>query len=225
MSNYQQESSRFTIRGQRWRLRVLDPVTAFEVEPEVINRFGSALVMAIVAPRQLLAGLARIEADDELAAERERVALLAQLLQHAVSSLDLDHRWLLGMFDRAVFDRATVNGTPLDDWETWARLGMQPVDKWHVLARQMQQTFAPLWLRSPYSPSKRKATGYGVKPPQTPLAVQWAAAITEQGYAASTHEVLTCWTPARLIDVVETAAYQAEVKHRTAEAAQGQGRR
>lgn len=218
MSNYQQDSSRFTIRDQRWRLQVLDPATAFEIEPAVIAKLGPVLSLATVAPVELLGRIGDAgKQGDPLTRVGVQGALLADTLQQAVDSLDLDPRWLLGLFDLAVFDRATVNGEVLDAWETWARLGMRPLDKWHVLARQLQQTFAPLWLRSPYSPSKRKITKHGVKAPDTPLAVQWAATITEQGYASSVREVLRSWTPAQLIDVVETAAYNAEVKHRLAE--------
>lgn len=221
IDGYQQQPwGRFEFGDRVVKLQVLDPITAFELEPEVISRLGAALVMAVVAPSTIID---RVAGDLAPAAEQDaavaRLRTLAKMLGSAIASTDIDGRWLSQTFADVVFDRLREGSRTIESWRDLDALGLHPLQRWQLFAGQLRQTYAPLWLRSPYQVSRRAAPDYGVQAPTTPKAVQWAAALAKMGYASSPDEILTRWTPARMIDVVESAAYDAEVQNRAHDAA------
>jgi hypothetical protein len=230
-----QPSSPLELGGKRCRLQILDPETTFEIEPDLETRFGSKLVLLLAAPKAMIEAIGGVAStiygiDGTLSdamhdpehgehACEEALALFSRLFTEGLLAADLDGRWLAKTFQRMVFGRLTVEGETVESWADWRQHGLRPFDRWYALAFQISQTYKPLWLRSPYNLRPQGTKDYGVPKPRTPKAVQWAAMLTQQGYAASPHEVLTQWTPSRLIDVVETAAYMAETERRAVLAA------
>jgi hypothetical protein len=231
---YRQPWGRFTVTGRRCRLQILDPVTAFELEPQLVAQFGEPLVMAMAAPEQVFGVLASGEDHDAAAPTQDdnatphAVAALHRLVaifRAAVTSARLDGAWLRGLFERSIFDRLRVDDATVEDWASWGATGLGAEARWRVLAAQLQQTYQPLWVRAPYSVRKEKAKDFGVPSPKgVPIAMQWADALVKMGHVSSAHEVVTSWTPVQLMDVVDLAAYQAEIERRAMDAARAQAR-
>jgi hypothetical protein len=231
---YRQPWGRLTVTGRRCRLQVLDPITAFELEPELIDRFGEPLVMLLAARGNVVGSLwSGVLADHgftgtigDAVRDREQgldiaadgVRRTVEMLTACAVSANLEGRWLAQVFERMVFDRLKVDDVLVEDWTTWAQAGLGPFGRWQVLAFQIEQTFQPLWIRKPYSLRSPKSKDYGVPVPGVATAVQWAANLAKMGYVASSHEVLTDWTPVALMDQVDIAAHAAEVERRAMDA-------
>lgn len=228
---YRQPWGRVTVTGRRCRLQVLDPTTAFDLEPQLVEQFGDHLVLALGAPRHVLGsmwsgiagdhgyGSSFVEAlhDPEQGLEIAAAGLrrMADMLTACMFEARLDGQWLAHAFGRMVFDRLVVDGKTIEDWETWTATGLGAEARWRILAAQLQQTYEPLWIRSPYDARAKKQPDLGVPVPKNvPLAVQWADALSTTGHVPSAYEALAVWTPAQLMDVVDMAAYQAEVERR-----------
>lgn len=241
MNYYRQPWGRLTVTGRRCRLQVLDPVTAFDLEPQLIERFGEHLVMLLAARGNVIGSLwASVLADHgfggsltdaandpesglpiAVAGLRRTMALLSTCAQE----MRVEGCWLADVFGRMVFDRLTVDGVTIEDWDAWDSAGLGSVGRWRVLAFQLEQTYQPLWVRKPYSVRKKKGKDYGVPLPDTvPLATQWANNLAKMGYVASAHDVLVGWTPSQLMDAVDMAAYQAETERRAMAAASAESR-
>jgi hypothetical protein len=234
VTDFRQSWNRLSIRGRPCRLQVLDPLTTFEVEPSLIENLGETLLMAMAAPETVLAAIGGTAAsahglsgtltgamqDPECgsAVAETGLRLLTDSITSAVLGANLDPKWLAETFERLIFDRFKIDGELIEDWTGWTRAQMRPVDRWRLLAAQISQTYQPLWTRHPYNVRTEKVKTYGVPAPKTPKAVQWAAALAVQKYG-SVDEILTCWDPTRLMDVVESAAEKAETERRAHEAA------
>lgn len=225
MSEYRQPWQRVTIAGRRCRLQILDPQTAFELEPELVRGFGEHLTMALAAPSQVFGSvwdralgdhgrsLSECLADPELGPEvaADGLKLLAGLLARAVYELDTDAAWVIEATRRMLLGRLEVEGTIIDEWSDF-KMGAR--GRWRAVAAQVAQTFGPLWTRSPYR-LRSKVETYGVPEPKgVPVAVRWADTLAKQGSASSSHEILTVWTPVRMIEIVEATAYAAERERR-----------
>lgn len=224
MSQWGQPAN-FALVGDRpCRLQVLDPELAFELEPQIIERVGEALLLSVTAPgavaksvREVISGEARITT------ATAALEQLAQLARGLLSAPGLDGPWVVEVIERTIFDRLVVDGTPVGSWREWGRLGLSPFAKWQALAAQLTQTFGPLWTRSPYSAGQRPHKDYGVPQPSASRTVQWAAALASSGYVGSVDEVLRSWTPDRMIDLVEIAAADCERQRRASDAATAGG--
>jgi hypothetical protein len=234
VSYYRQPWGRLTVTGQRCRLQVLDPRTAFELEPELVERFGDHLLMALGAPRHVFGAMwsgvageqgyggsfAEAIQDPEHGLELAAAGLqrMSRLLITCMMEARLDGPWIVQTFERMVFDRLTVGDLLVEDWATWTRSGLGAEARWRMIAAQLEQTYQPLWTRSPYSARAKKQPDLGVPlPTNVPLAVQWADALATTGHVPSAHEALTTLTPDDLMNVVEMAAYGAEVERRAME--------
>jgi hypothetical protein len=233
VTNFHQDWGRFEIRGQSCRLQVLDPVTTFEIEPELVAHFGNTLLMSVAAPDNVISALGGSASQAhgidgslvEAMRDRDRgtdvaatgLRLLSQVLQSAILNTDLDADWLVQTFEAVVFDRLKIGGSLVECWTDWQRAGMRPADKWLVLAAQLRQTYRPLWTRSPYDVRLKEVKDYGVKAPNSPKAEQWAYALAKAG-VASPNEILRHWSPERLIQQVELQAMEA-ARHERAEEA------
>ena len=244
MTYWQQPWGRFEAGGHDVRLQVLDPATAFAIEPEIIERVRPELLMTIAAPEAMLDGIGLAAASQHRGPRKLAEALLdpeaspkaasaglrvlARVFSGLIASTPEDGAWVARIFERVIFDRIELereNGPPrhASTWRQWGKLGLGPAARWTILVAQLAQTFGPLWTRSPYSPSSREPKDYGVPLPPAPLAVQWASQLASQGYAAGSDEVLRVWTPERVAEPVEIAAHAAEQHHRASEAARAEG--
>lgn len=227
--HYRQPWGRLEVTGRDVRLQILDPESAFELEPELIERIGEDLAYALAAPRTLLSAVwGRVLAAHGCGASiadalrdsttgpmvaASGLRLMSRVFAAAVAEAKLDGRWLAHAWGVLVFDRLEIDGHRVCSWRDWTELGMRAEARWRIFAAQLEQTFAPLWTRSPYRASRRKdATPVANVPAPSgvPIAVQWADALAVQGHASDAETVLRTWTPVRVIEVVESAAYQAE---------------
>lgn len=237
MTERRQPWNRADYAAHRVRVQVLDPVTAFELEPQLIERFGDALALALAAPGQILGAvwstvtgpelahrsLADVLADPDpsmglqLAADGVRV--LTSVLSRAVAKATVDGPWLFEVWRRCVLGRLEVDGQRVETMRDWADLELRPLAKWHTLAAQLRQTYGPLWTRSPYK-LRSSVQDFNVPRPQAvPIATQWAAMLAKSGQAPSAVEIVSTWTPVQLIEVVESAAMIAEREQRAYDAA------
>jgi hypothetical protein len=192
VNRWRQPWSRFELDGRVCRLQTLDPGTAFELEPELLERLGDTLALALANPGAVADALTKglgAKGDPEARAQAGAAAIR----------------------------RAGGLVTTILRTSTLERVG--PSAKWRLLAAQISQTYGPLWSRSPYKAGRRKANDYGVPLPNASRTTQWAAELARQGYAASTMEIMREWTPADMIDVVESAARNAEIQARAGDAA------
>lgn len=241
MTYYRQPWGRLTVTGQRCRLQVLDPSTAFDLEPELVERFGDHLLMAIGAPRHVLGAMwsgvageqgyggsfAEAIRDPEHGLEIAAAGLqrMTRLLITCMVEARIDGPWIVHAFDRMIFDRLVVGDVTVEDWDTWQRTGLGAEARWRLIAAQIEQTYQPLWIRSPYTVRSKAPPDLGVPVPHNvPIAVQWADALATTGHVSSAHEALTTWTPEALMNVVDMAAYQAEIERRSLESAKAQAR-
>lgn len=241
MSEFRQPWRRVAIAGHRCRMQVLDPSTAFRLEPEIAAQLGDAASMLMAAPDAVMAAVAKsvragttrvsiglgpvdeFEPDPTL----DAITRWGQVIARALAGLDVDGRWLASTWRACVLERLEVDGRVIEDAEDWQRLGWGWAAKWHALAAQMRNTFAPLWTRSPYLLRTEVETHGVPEPTSVPLAVRWADALAVQGHAASSREILREWTPLEVIEIVESAAYQAERErraHKAAMAGKGKGK-
>lgn len=232
MSRYRQPWEHIELAGREFELQVLDPGTAFELEPELVGQLGEATAMAIAAPGVVLSGVwsgasklagldeAPVGLRDALQGGGEgrvlataSIAMLGRVLADCLMTAQPSHEWAVSTFRRAVLGRLRVEGRLIRTPRDWRRAALGPWVKWQALAAQLQQTFGPLWTRSPFRHRGPKVKDYGVKSPDVPVAVAWANALAKSGSAGSSLEVLERWTPVHMIQIVEEAAADAE-RHR-----------
>jgi hypothetical protein len=239
VSEWRQPWKRADLDGRRCHLQILDPATAFELEPVLAAALGDAASLAIVAPRELAAAalraggldkrrtLADLAADPAGGAERAArvVRTAGAIVSRALLGLDLSPALLCELHERCVLGRLRVEGELVEDVRDWSALALHPSARWQALAVQIRQTFGPLWTRSPYKLRCPKVADGVPEPTAVPVAIRYAATIAERGYASSTHEVLTQWTPVRMIEVVEAAAYDAARRNAAYEQARAEGSR
>jgi hypothetical protein len=235
VTDFRQPWRRVEIGGRRFQLQIVDPSTAFELEPSLIDLLGETLSLFIAAPDHVIgAALQRSgkgsEADELYATfsnedarstsrTAEAICSLGKLLGQCIASAQLESGWVVRTFGRLVYGRLRSGEDYIDNARDWARAGFGPLAKWEVLATQIQQSFGPLWTRSPY---KLRVEGRDYKVPQptgVPMAARYAAELARAGIAASAREVLDTWTPVQMIEMTETQAYTAEVDRRAHEAA------
>jgi len=225
VSEFGQPWRRVDLAGERCQLQVLDPATAFELEPLLADALGDSSALVIVAPAKIGEAFLRLSGlgDDEDFADAAsdefdglgRVGqmmlsaadLIVSAIQHAAV---LDHKVVTRLFGAMVYERLTVGGSVVADGRDWMALNWAPQWKWHAMAVQIRQTFGPLWTRSPYQTRGGAVTDGVPEPVDVPLAVQYASNLTKQGYASSPEDVLRTWTPVRMVEVIESAAYAAE---------------
>lgn len=241
MNYYRQPWGRVTVTGHRCRLQVLDPVTAFDLEPQLIDRLGEPLAMALAAPRHVLGPMwsgivgdegygstfAEVVQHDDRRLEIAAAGLqrMAAMLRSCMLDARIDGGWIVTTFESLIFDRLRIDDHVVEDWDSWRATGLGAEARWRLLAAQMEQTYRPLWTRAPYSAGRKKPQDYGVPvPTSVPMAVQWADALVTMGHVSSAHEVVTAWTPVQLIDAVDLAAQHAENERRAMDAAKTQAR-
>jgi len=242
MSRWRQPWERVDIDGVRCHLQILDPATAFEMEPELVRVLGETLALACAAPHEIIGAVWRssvagwIDTAQDLrtlatdahavpGAATDAIVLLGRILGTCLTEADLRPAWVISVFGRLIYGRLKVNGEVVETAADYAALNFRPMAKWQLMAAQIKQSFGPLWLRSPYNMrSKIPAPSYGVpQPKDVPLAVRWADNLARLGSAGSSREILHEWTPVEMIEVVENAAYQAEFERRaTAPARSGE---
>ena len=229
MTYYQQPWGRLTVTGRRCRLQVLDPSTAFDLEPELIDRLGDNLAIAVSSPEHVLratwskaledSGYIATAVDhtpeDTAKAAAAGLVRIRDLFVASIIGARIDGKWVKACFERMIFDRLVVDDDLIQDWSSWASADLGPAARWRLMAAQLAQTYGPLWVRSPYSPGKRSPDMGVPLPKSVSKAMQWADALVKMGHVASSHEVLTAWTPTHLMDVVDLAAFQAEHERRT----------
>lgn len=231
MSRWRQPWVRVEFADVRGKLQILDPETAFTLEPQIIRALGDDLALACAAPDVLRDKIMRRAVELSGGSEHgdKRVAFLegARMVGAFVSGLDilggLDHRWLSDAFEGMVLGRLKVRGELIETFGDWQALGLHPLAKWVALAGQVKATFRPLWLRSPYRLRAQPDKDGVPEPKSVPLAVRWADALAAQGRASSAVEILREWTPVEMIQVVESAAYQATRERVARERARGGG--
>jgi hypothetical protein len=238
-----------TVGGVRCRLQILDPATAFELEPELVKILGDTLSFAAAAPDELLGAVWHHAAGghgvdiQELARDPVRgpemavaaIRSLGSLLAACVARAPVSAPWVRRMFSTLVLERFKVRisraaryGVHADrlveEVEDWNEIGFRPVVKWQVMAAQIRQTFGPLWTRSPYTTSTRHKS-YGVPVPQSSPAVLWADNLAVLGSASSANEILNEWTPIRMIEIVESSAYRAANEQKALDEAKAENQR
>lgn len=236
MSEYKQPWRPLKLDGRRARLQILDPETAFDWEPRLVGLLGEHLSLAVASPADILGtvlvrssagGLAagldfrRILSDPEhgptMAAQA--IGSLGTLVADVLSNLQVSPELARRAFKAFVLGRLRVDGVEIEDAEDWQAAKLRPLAKWAALSAQIRQTFGPLWLRKPYQ-VRSEVNTYGVpEPSSVPLAVRWADNLARNDSASSSHEILTTWTPLRMIEVVENTAYQNEIDKRAHAAA------
>jgi hypothetical protein len=215
-------------------LQVVDPGTAFDVEPSLIRVLGDTLALFIASPDHVIsAALDRAagggEADPALLGivdaapptNRTTAAItsLGKLLASCIMSAQVDPAWVRETFGRLVLGRMRVGEDYIDTARDWARLGFGPLAKWQAFGAQVQQSFGPLWTRSPYT-LRVPAKDYGVPEPKgVPTATRYAVELARAGLARSPREILDEWTPVQMIEVIESQTYAAENERRAHEAA------
>jgi hypothetical protein len=221
------------MRDRIVKVQILDPATAFELEGEIVDRLGDQLSLTLAAPEHVLGSLWKHVAGEtgldftETVTARDRglavevgadfVIVLLRALTSEIADTKVDPQWLASTWRKCVLGRVQFDGRHIDVMSDWSRLKLGPLAKWHVLTAQLRATFAPLWLRSPYT-FRPKVQDFGVpEPTSVPMAVRWANEITRLGHG-STDEIIRKWTPVRLIEVVEAAAFTAERERRQIDA-------
>lgn len=238
MTKYRQPWNRLRIAGRRCKLQILDPATAFELEPELVRTLGDTLSFAIAAPGEIVTsvlthaagGVSVVEAmrDPVMGTEMavETLRILGLLMSACIESIPTSNtKWIRQMFGRMVLERFQVDGQLVEEIEDWHELGFGPMVKWQVMGAQMRQTFGPLWTRSPYDSGLRKKD-YGIAMPKSvPIAVMWADSLAKLGSASSSAEILKEWTPVEMIDVVESAAFAAATEQRAMDEARAEEER
>lgn len=237
MSEYRQPWTRVRLAGRRCHLQILDPATAFELEPELVRTLGDTLSFSAAAPGEVLAGVwqhATAGPDFDVrglvtdpvrgpALATEMLTGLGLLLAQCIAAVPGDASLMRRMFATLVLERIKVDDVVIEDAEDWTALGMPVLAKWQAMVLQLRQTFGPLWTRSPYS-SGARSKDYGIpRPTSVPIAVQWADSIARLGSASSVNEILHEWTPVRMIEVVESAAYLAANEQRAMDESRGDG--
>lgn len=238
MSRYGQPWKRVRIHGAVASLQILDPETAFEVEPQLVRRLGDSLSLLAGAPEDVRSKIRERALAESGVTEREAssdpkarslvtlnsaqlVARMVEQIGGAVARREIDPAWLLEMFETLVLGRLKVRGEIVEDCADWQALGWAPRAKWLAMWTQVSQTFGPLWMRAPYR-LRVESKDYGVRsPPGVPIASLWADELASQGRAASSVEVLRTWTPLEMIRVVESSAYKAELSRRQMESTRG----
>jgi len=242
MSQWRQPWSVIDLDGRRCRLQILDPATAFALEPELVAVLGETLTMACAAPDELIGAVWRHSAAGWTTAQSIRslasdpvggpeaaataIRTLGQIVCSCLIDAKISPAWARDVFGRMVYGRLDVGRRVIvEDSRDYARAGFGPMIKWRIMAAQLRQTFGPLWLRSPYTVrSTSKALDYGVAQPKSvPVAVRWADNLARLGSAGSSREILREWTPVEMIEIVENAAYQAEHERRANDAARSGG--
>jgi len=218
VSQWRQPWQRLRVAGRRCRLQILDPQLAFELERDLLDRLGDPLAKMLADPSAVADAVGFGPGLVEIDAAEAMLRRTARLVALAISAMTLDGAWVAELFERTVLDRFEVDGQHVEDWQRWRELELPASARWVVLGAQVSQTFGPLWSRAPYELRAKKPETYGVPSPGSPKAVQWAAALARQGLA-SVDEILSVWTPVRLIEVVETAAEAAEIQRRASDAA------
>lgn len=236
MSEFKQPWRPIKVDGRRARLQILDPATAFAWEPTLVGLLGDTLSFAVSAPDQIFgAVLARAAGPGigagldirhvlsdpvhgpEMAASTIR--LVGSIVANAIERLQIEPQIARKALRDFAYGRLKVGDALIEDAEAWSVAGLRPMAKWVVIAAQIRQTFGPLWTRAPYQLRSESKT-YGVpEPSSVPLAVRWADNLAKNKSASSSHEILTTWTPVRMIEVVENNAYQNEIDRRAHEAA------
>jgi hypothetical protein len=236
VSEYRQPWNSVILGRRRVRLQVLDPQTTFEFEPRLIEALGDTLALLAAAPDKMTTAVWRhaAQTSEDLeqtlldpvhgpAMTRQAMLTFAELVAEALTSSSVSPRLSAIAFRRLVFGKLEVGGRPISTPREYADARLRPLDKWRLLGAQIQQSYGPLWLRSPYRLRSRRED-YGVpRPKDVPLAVAWADSLAVRGSASSSIEILTRWTPVQMIQVVEVAAQQAEIERRAAERARKGG--
>jgi hypothetical protein len=233
MNDFRQPWRRVEIGGRRCLLQIVDPETAFELEPELISLLGDTLALFLAAPEHVISGALRsaISPDADLLDEEPSqsthtaaaIVALGQVLAKCIESAKPKPAWMVRTFERLVFKRFRIGDEYIDTRRDWTRAKFGPVAKWQVFAAQIQQSFGPLWTRSPYK-LRVKNPDYGVpQPPGVAVAVRYASELAKAGCASSVQEILSEWTPVRMIEITETQVYAIENERRAHEAAKSGG--
>jgi hypothetical protein len=236
VGDYRQPWRRVEIGGRRFHLQVVDPSTAFDIEPELVAALGDTLSLFIAAPDHVigtamkqaagggtsdpaLLGIVDIAPVTGNARTATAIASLGRVLADCIMSARLEPAWVRATYGRLVLGRLRIGEDYIDGARDWARLGFGPLAKWQALAAQIQQSFGPLWTRSPYK-LRVPAKDYGVpEPTGVPVATRYAIELAKAGVASSMQEILDEWTPVRMIEVIEAQTYAAENERRAHEAA------
>lgn len=239
MSDWRQPWRRVALDGRRCHLQIVDPQTAFELEPQLVAALGDTLSFAVSAPTELLGAVWRRSAsgatdaaslrslmddpDEGPACAAQSIALMGTVLAECIKAANLDFVWMRRMFGGLVLGRLRVGDEEIETARDWQALGFRPRAKWQAMAAQIQQSFGPLWMREPYrlrTPSK----DYGVPAPKgVPVAVRYAHELAKTGVASSAREILKEWTPIEMIEAVESQTYTSEVERRANESARNGG--
>lgn len=230
MNRYRQPWSRVRLPGHHVRLQVLDPSTAFELEPQLVDILGDALALVVAAPDDIVAAVGRHAASgggrksiQELATDpffgpemaADSIRSLGLVLANSIAALPADYRRVSRLFKEMVLGRIRVTDTVVEDAIDWDSVGFSAIDKWMLFGAQLRQTFGPLWTRSPYTVRGKEEKGSGIPEPKSvPMAVRWADNLARLGSASSSREILEEWTPVQMIEIVESAAYTAMVEQR-----------
>lgn len=228
MSEFRQPWRRVYVGDRRVRLQVLDPQTAFEWEPRLIQALGDTLAFAAAAPDQITGAVMKhasggrpIESaiKDPVHGPAMAAASMhtfAHLLADCLEGATVSPRFVGRAFRAMVIGKLEVDREPVEDMRDYLAVGFRPMDKWRLLGAQIKLSFGPLWTRKPYRLKSTHET-YGVdRPKDVPMAVAWADSLAVRGSASSSVEILTAWTPERMIQVVEVAAQTAEIEKRAA---------
>ncbi len=236
---YSQPWADFKVEGVDMALQVLDPVTAFRLEHEIIDTLGVDVAVLLSDPAAVIRKMwAQIPGEVEsrgaaVAVEALALAFLKQVsaLASLLQTKPIDGSWVYGFFKKAVFGRFEVNGTAVNSgsaWEACAREhGLTPRAKWVVLSQQLGLTYAPLWSRSPYrAPDKEDPTVAAAaravpRPADVEPCVQWAHALAKAQYASSVREILREWTPADVAASIDTLAYDNSIARAKDKAREG----
>jgi hypothetical protein len=237
VSEYRQPWNSVSVGRRRVRLQILDPQTAFEFEPRLIEALGDTLALTAAAPDKLTTAVWRhaAQTSEDLeqtlldpvhgpAMARQAMLTFAELVAEALTAANISPRLAALAFRRLLFGKLEIDGRRVATPREYVEAGLRPLDKWRLLGAQIQQSYGPLWLRSPYRLRSHRED-YGVpRPKDVPVAVAWADSLAVRGSASSSIEILTTWTPVQMIQVVEVAAQQAEIERRAAEHARKGGR-
>ncbi len=223
VSEYRQPWRSVDLCGRRCRLQILDPATAFTLEPRLVEVLGETFAFAVAAPHQLIGAvwanatanahasdIRELIRDPEIGSEMaaDAISTLASILAKCITDARLDGGWVRTVFDMMVLGRLSLDGVVIEDARDWAEAGMPWAAKWDAMGAQLRQTYGPLWTRSPYT-RRTVVKDYGVPVPKgVPIAVRWADNLAKRGSASSSLEILTEWTPVRMIEIVENAAYE-----------------
>ena len=224
MTRWRQPWISYDLDGRRIEIQVLDPATAFELEPQIIAQIGEAAALTLASPMGMIAAAGRHAwADDSgqpvaVAAARGVLALARDIARR----MRPEPAWMLDAVERLLFERVRLDGALVVGWRSLDTAEFGPVQRWTLVAISIAQTFADLWTRAPYDARAPRGHDYGVPQPNTPLAVAWAAALAREGYASGMAEILDTWTPLRKLEAVELLAEQAAIQRARDDAAAAQ---